>query len=668
MPSVTPIGYEAAWPGAARAADWIWLRRMIQMQGRLDGARDLINFLRKRNGEQADDIVELKKEIRELKGRLRQYEHFNISGDTAYNAERDAWRKKALDAGSRSEDGAESPSGGKPGRRGAPMGHPGVSHHNKSRRSVTHSLEQCPKCGKENLKKMRPTVASVVDFIGNTMILAAETHVRERAVCLDCRCLVEADWPVISGTMFGEKALGFIVEYSGRKNVDEDIAGYFTNLYGFKVSSSAIWNARKAATRLLERTYAYIMDELKNARFIQMDESPFRIMGCRGYVWLARTDTATFMIMSLDRSMQNLFDHFSDLFLIPVTVDGYVAYPGRFMIIQRCWAHILREAEDLAMAADKGSLEEELHQRLRGIFHAAKRTAAGTAGSGGADTDTCMDLKMQVLAVASLYGKLPFAGTLRNAAPNLFTFLRYPGMPPTNNAAEGDIRDGVVLERKIRQKMTTKEGMHVFAVIHSFTQTCRKLRLVPWKQVVNIVRDRDWNIFDEARRQNAPMPAGFRPARALEYKPVPVPALEYKPVPVPALEYKPVPVPALEYKPVPVPALEYKPVPVPALEYKPVPVPALRRPTPSVTQSEGHVSHSPGRLRPSWNRIQLICLMLSILSASRADLKIFPDVDTGQAVPQVATTPSTRRRLVAPNASAGSGVPPPDTVDSSAVA
>ena len=293
-----------------------------------------------------------------------------------------------------------------------------------------------------------------------------------------------------------------------------------------------------------------------------------------------------------------------------------VAYPGRFMIIQRCWAHILREAEDLAMAAGKGSLEEELHQGLRGIFHAAKQIAADTAGSGGADADTCMDLKMQVLAVASLYGKLPFAGTLRNAAPNLFTFLRYPGMPPTNNATEGDIRDGVVRERKIRQKMTTKEGMHAFAVIHSFTQTCRKLRLVPWKQVVNIVRNRDWNIFDEAWRQNALIPASFRPARALEYKPVP----------------------------------------------------ALPRPTPSVTQSEEPVSHSSGRLRPSWNRIQLICLMLSILPASRADLKIFPDVDTGQAVPQVAITPSTRRRPVAPNASAGSGVPPPDTVDSSAVA
>ena len=38
--------------------------------------------------------------------------------------------------------------------------------------------------------------------------------------------------------------MGFITEYVCRKNTDGDIAGYFANLYGFGVSSNAIWNAR----------------------------------------------------------------------------------------------------------------------------------------------------------------------------------------------------------------------------------------------------------------------------------------------------------------------------------------------------------------------------------------------------------------------------------------
>ena len=120
MPSVTPIGYEAAWPGAARAADWFLYSRLIQVQNVLCAKQDLINFLREKNGEQADAIVKLKKEIRDLKERLRQYEYFSISGDTIYNAERDAWRRKTLGAGSKGEDDAESSSGKKPGRRRAP--------------------------------------------------------------------------------------------------------------------------------------------------------------------------------------------------------------------------------------------------------------------------------------------------------------------------------------------------------------------------------------------------------------------------------------------------------------------------------------------------------------------------------------------------------------------
>ena len=104
IPSVTPIGYEAAWPGATRVVDWFLYSRLIQMQNMLCAKQDLINFLREKNGEQADAIVKLKKEIRDLKGRLRQYEHFNISGDTIYNAERDAWRRKTLGAGSKSGD------------------------------------------------------------------------------------------------------------------------------------------------------------------------------------------------------------------------------------------------------------------------------------------------------------------------------------------------------------------------------------------------------------------------------------------------------------------------------------------------------------------------------------------------------------------------------------
>ena len=129
---------------------------------------------------------------------------------------------------------------------------------------------------------------------------------------------------------------------------------------------------------------------------------------------------------------ENLKKYFGSLFLLPVEVDGYSAYPGHFLIIQWCWAHILREAENVAISCGADSMAESLHQVLLGLFREAKRIAVVTVDSEGADAQMCIDLKNRVLAVPDMCGDRPFGGTLRNAAPNLFAFLQYLGMPPTN--------------------------------------------------------------------------------------------------------------------------------------------------------------------------------------------------------------------------------------------
>ena len=149
-----------------------------------------------------------------------------------------------------------------------------------------------------------------------------------------------------------------------------------------------------------------------------------------------------------------------------------------------------------------------LYRRLLKVFHDAKRIADGAAGSGGADVGTCLDLERRVLEIATAYADHGFRTTLTNAAPNLFTFLRYPGMSPTNNGTERDIRDAVVLQRKFRHKLVNPEGMHVFSAIQSFNRTCRKLGLVPWMCVEKIAENPNYNIFEagpEMSRAPAPL-------------------------------------------------------------------------------------------------------------------------------------------------------------------
>ena len=116
----------------------------------------------------------------------------------------------------------------------------------------------------------------------------------------------------------------------------------------------------------------------------------------------------------------------------------------------------------------------------------------------------CLDLERAVLEIAASYGDaedkkehdgLKFKATLEYAAPCLFTFLRYPGMPPHNNGAELEIRDTVVLHRNVRHQLSEPEGREVFSVLISVARTCHKQGIFPRVAVEDLIRDPDWSIF-----------------------------------------------------------------------------------------------------------------------------------------------------------------------------
>ena len=70
--------------------------------------------------------------------------------------------------------------------------------------------------------------------------------------------------------------------------------------------------------------------------------------GRKGYVWLATVEDATYLVAAPSRAAAVLDLHFGKLLGIPVVSDGYAVY-DILPVRQRRWAHILREAEKLAI-------------------------------------------------------------------------------------------------------------------------------------------------------------------------------------------------------------------------------------------------------------------------------------------------------------------------------
>ena len=312
--------------------------------------------------------------------------------------------------------------------------------------------------------------------------------------------------------------------YATRRSTDSDISHCFGGLNGARVSPTPILNARHSVSVPLEPTTHHIVAELKRARFIQVDETPYKYRKRRGYVWVVRTDTACLVLALTGRGGGDILPFVGELLDKPVTVDGHSVYARLFRTIQRCWAHILRDAEDVCISHPDTPHCRDLYRSLKLVLHGAKDVAARTAAAGGAPTATCMQFADEVRGLAARYGSLKFAGTLHAAADNLFTFLRYPGMPPTNNGSERDIRDWVVPIREVSHKFMTERGMRTFSILQSFAATCSKLNLDVGESFLRVLRDPAYNIVREGLGAAPPAPPMLPACGTPPMLPAPSPA------------------------------------------------------------------------------------------------------------------------------------------------
>ena len=147
----------------------------------------------------------------------------------------------------------------------------------------------------------------------------------------------------------------------------------------------------------------------------------------------------------------------------------------------------MREAEKLAIRRGGNDLCQ--YDRLLRMYNDIKNMDRASAAQ-------CRDLEKHVLEIAMSYGEAhEFRTTIEGAALYLFTFLRYPGMPPHNNDAERDIRDTSVLQRNVRHKLCEPDGVNVFAVLVSVSHTCYKQGIFPRIAVEELIKNPDWSIF-----------------------------------------------------------------------------------------------------------------------------------------------------------------------------
>jgi hypothetical protein len=323
-------------------------------------------------------------------------------------------------------------------------------------RTEVHAAEQCPDCGTDLSGGTITRRREVIDLVPS----AAEVveHVVMERQCPRCRRrvtpTVELDGQVVGQQRLGISLLALIatLREEGRLPVGM-IQWYLATIHNVEVSVGAIIGSSHQVADRGAAEIDQIRERVRAGPVVHADETGWRQNGRNGYIWTFSTPTERyFQYGGRDKGMvtQALGDAFTGV----LVSDFYKAYDHVRAPKQRCWAHLLRDAHLLRTQhptdARLQTWVDDLHRLYLDatafVATAPTDLLARAAAAGGFDA-RLLALAQPWLADATA-PQHTLSKRIAQYLGELLTFVREPGVPPDNNAAERSLRH-LVTSRKI---------------------------------------------------------------------------------------------------------------------------------------------------------------------------------------------------------------------------
>jgi transposase len=309
-------------------------------------------------------------------------------------------------------------------------------------------------------------------------------HRCQRVRCPECGARPRGRLPVGVGTSaFGPRYHAAIAVLSVRNRISRrDVVELCEQLFGSRISSGTIDAILARVGDALEDPCDDLLERVRSAPALNMDETGWRTAGQRRALWGAFTGRHAVLRIAPDRHEDHAKDLLGDTSAI-VTSDRWWAY-AHLPIKRRqvCWAHLRRDFQAHAdgLAAEKAFGEaglrvcEELFWTWEIYQHTGDRAELKRR---------VRALRRQLKPVLRTYsGKAPryrytrgLARNLLKIWPALWTFADHKRVEPTNNHAERALR-GAVIYRKLSLGSQSDSGERRIERLLSAHTTCRLQR------------------------------------------------------------------------------------------------------------------------------------------------------------------------------------------------
>lgn len=416
--------------------------------------------------------------------------------------------RKKVDADGGPAERGSSKTREKPKKRGAPVGHKGWFRPIPTRVDRIVSVPvppACPHCGSDRLTPENTFHEHVQEDIVVKPQTVVTKYVHEEAFCHGCgRSIGGAGPDEIPNAPIGpfaKSAAGYLrygigIPYRKVRQILEDLFGLSC------VPASLVGFDRRAAKRG-EPIYEDLREKIRASAVVHVDETSWRNDGTGHFVWFAGNQNLAFFHIDRHRSAEAATTVLGADFDGALVRDRYAAYNGIGIDWQACLSHIITNAKDIRREHALLPIREQ--DRRITIFCDQLIGFCSTAcdigqklKSGEILWEEAANIEKQLIrelkSICRRQLSFKPAETLRTflVGPEqrrLFTFLRIPGVPPTNNHAEQSLRHMVIF-RKVSSGTRSDNGIRTHSILPSLIQTAKRQGVHP-REFLHILHTAD---------------------------------------------------------------------------------------------------------------------------------------------------------------------------------
>lgn len=427
-------------------------------QKTLEELTSLIELQQKQIEKLQEENALLKQELAEVRAELRKYKNENTptSAIPYYEKENLNHRHKH--------------SGQKEGHKGASRKIP-----DKIDRVVPLMLKVSPCCNKPVRKMRAKPKTRIVTHLLPPKIENVK-YLKDRCICTGCGKEVRPEVPnTLPNARFDLNFMILLSVLSVGMNLPfGKIKEMLNLLWGLDVSEATISNTLTKLGDFLGDDYEKLKQDIRKAPVKYNDETGWRVLGKGRWLWDFISAKTAFYSIELSRGnkiVKKILGKKSDCVNVNDGLRSYGVHKSRK---QKCWAHVLRRFRQAIHFPFKDDTEKKDFTKLRNSLGLMFRRAKEDKLKLGAS----VKLRKKYEAKLAALLKRKFTGinaekiltTVRNQRDELFTFLEFEGVDPTNNRAEQGLK-APIIKRKISYQSRSMKHAKNYAMQLSIMKT-----------------------------------------------------------------------------------------------------------------------------------------------------------------------------------------------------